>query len=101
MKIEQKIQDKLTQDFSPDYLDVLNESHLHSGPATESHFRVLLVSDIFEGKPLIARHRTVQESLKSVIGDIHALGIQALTLTEFETKKASLIKSPACKGANK
>ena len=41
MKMEEKIKEKLTTDFDPSHLEVLNESHMHSGPATESHFRVL------------------------------------------------------------
>ena len=45
--IEQTLQDGL----KPDWLSVINESYLHrsSGPDAESHFKVVVVSSIFEG----------------------------------------------------
>ena len=52
--IEQTLQDGL----KPDWLSVINESYLHrsSGPDAESHFKVVVVSSIFEGERLVARH---------------------------------------------
>jgi stress-induced morphogen len=34
------IETKLSEGLSPAHLQVINESHMHSGPATESHFKV-------------------------------------------------------------
>ena len=37
---------------------------MHSGPNTESHFKVILVSDEFEDVKLVQRHRRINELLK-------------------------------------
>lgn len=34
------IEGRLTQALSPVHLEVINESHMHAGPAKESHFKV-------------------------------------------------------------
>ena len=73
---------KLTQAFAPTRLDVINESHLHAGhrnsPGTgESHFRVVVVSELFAGKSRLARHRLVNEALAAELkGKIHALALE-------------------------
>jgi BolA family transcriptional regulator, general stress-responsive regulator len=36
------IETKLSAGLLPAHLQVINESHMHSGPATESHFKVIL-----------------------------------------------------------
>ncbi|CAM9643232.1 unnamed protein product, partial [Sphacelaria rigidula] len=53
------IESRLKETLTPTHLEVINESHMHSGPATESHFKVIVVTEQFEGKPLLARHRMV------------------------------------------
>ena len=76
------IRAKLTQAFAPTRLDVINESHLHAGhrnsPGTgESHFRVVVVSELFAGKSRLARHRLVNEALAAELkGKIHALALE-------------------------
>jgi len=43
-----KIIELLTNDLNPQHLDVINESKSHN-KGTESHFKIIIVSDIFEG----------------------------------------------------
>lgn len=68
----------------PTRLDVINESELHAGhrnsPGTgDSHFRILVVSDVFAGKSRIERHRLINELLKDELaGGIHALALSPL-----------------------
>lgn len=38
--MQENIESKLREALSPVHLEVINESHMHSGPATESHFKV-------------------------------------------------------------
>jgi BolA protein len=84
MSVESTIREKLVRALSPTRLDIVNESHLHTGhrssPGTgESHFRVLVVSAAFAGKSRLARHRLVNETLAEELrGKVHALAIQAL-----------------------
>eukprot|EP00953_Heterococcus_sp_UTEX-ZZ885_P015643 8806-Heterococcus_DN1.PRE.2 len=96
------IETKLSAGLSPAHLQVINESHMHSGPATESHFKVVCVSDAFEGKSLIARHRMVNDLLKEELeGTLHALSIQPKTPSQWESEGHKIIPSPACMGGSK
>lgn len=101
MSVQRQIEAKLTKDLAPSYLEVENESHMHSGPAAESHFKVTIVSDAFEGMRLLARHRRVNNALALELAtQIHALAIHTYTPEEWQTKGMSP-KSPACRGGSK
>ena len=84
MTVEQTIRRKLEAAFAPAELDIVNESHLHSGhagsPGTgHSHFRVRIVAEAFRGQSRVACHRRVNDVLADVLKrDVHAL---ALTTT--------------------
>jgi BolA protein len=93
MTVEDAIRAKLTAAFAPSLLRIENESHKHAGHAGvrehgpgvtgETHFRVVIVSDRFAGQSLVARHRTVNETLKDELaGPVHALAIKAHTPDE-------------------
>jgi BolA protein len=77
------MREKLMISLRPTRLDVVNESHLHAGhrssPGTgESHFRVLIVSEAFDGKSRIDRHRMVTDLLSDELKNgVHALAIKA------------------------
>ncbi|WP_142890648.1 BolA/IbaG family iron-sulfur metabolism protein, partial [Klebsiella pneumoniae] len=48
MMIREQIEAKLRAAFDPVYLEVVDESYRHNVPAgSESHFKVVLVSDRF------------------------------------------------------
>ncbi|MAM61651.1 BolA family protein [Maritimibacter sp. UBA3975] len=81
MAREDEIRTALEAAFAPRELEVVNESDLHSGHAGddgsgESHFRVRIVADAFEGQSRIARHRAVHAALGAeLMGKIHALAL--------------------------
>ncbi len=85
MSVEQNIREKLTTAFTPDALQVINDSHHHAGhagsPGTgESHFTVHVVSPAFAGKSRLERHRMVNTVLaEELSGKIHALAVTALS----------------------
>jgi len=97
------IESKLTTGFTPAYLSVENESYMHSvPPGSESHFKVVIVSDQFTGKRLVQRHQTVYQILKGELDQgIHALAIHAYTPEEWEAKQGQAPESPQCKGGSK
>lgn len=104
MNVQQTITRKLNDAFSPEHLEVVNESHMHNVPeGSESHFKVTIVCDDFDGKMLIARHRLVNKVLEEELGDngsVHALALHTLTMEEwFEKGKAP--DSPECLGGGK
>ncbi|MEM8743766.1 MAG: BolA family protein [Pseudomonadota bacterium] len=88
MAMEETIREKLTEAFLPVSLDVVNDSHRHAGhagsPGTgESHFRVTIISDKFDGLSRVERHRLVNEALAvELSGPVHALAIKALAPDE-------------------
>nr|CAD7576204.1 unnamed protein product [Timema californicum] len=75
--IESVIRHKLTSCLNPVHLEVINESYMHNAPkGSESHFKVVVVSEKFESLPLIKRHRLVNEALQQELQtSIHALSI--------------------------
>lgn len=107
MTIQESITDKLNSAFSPEHLEVINESFMHNVPeGSESHFKVVIVCDDFEGKMLIARHRLVNKILEDELqkdrsdGGIHALALHTMTMEEwFDKGKAP--DSPECLGGGK
>jgi BolA protein len=83
MNTKDIITNKLREAFSPEGLDVTDESHLHEGhaghkPGGETHFRLYIVSAAFEGKSRIERHRMINSTLAAELaGGVHALAIKA------------------------
>jgi BolA family transcriptional regulator, general stress-responsive regulator len=77
------ITNKLREAFSPESLDVSDESHLHEGhaghrPGGETHFRLYIVSAAFKGKSRIERHHMINSTLAAELaGGVHALAIKA------------------------
>jgi len=83
MPVRDLITQKLTAAFSPESLEVVDESHRHEGhaghrPGGETHFRVYIVANAFQGKSRIERHRMINSALAGELaGGVHALAIHA------------------------
>ena len=101
MSMQTTIEEKLEQLLEPKVLDVINESHMHSGPATDSHFKVVAVSEAFEEKMLIARHRMINQALSEELNAIHALSLHTMTPDEYFEKAGKVADSPECGGGGK
>ena len=88
MTIAETIRAKLEAAFSPQTLDVRDESAAHKGhggwrEGGETHFRVTIVSSRFEGLTRVDRHRRVHETLDAELkGRVHALALTLLTPDE-------------------
>jgi BolA protein len=82
-----RIRARLIETFAPIECQLEDESALHAGHAGAAsgagHFRLRIVSDKFENRGRIARHRLVYDSLGDMMQtEIHALAITALTPSE-------------------
>jgi len=81
MSTKDAIIEKLREAFSPESLEVQDESHLHEGhaghrPGGETHFRVYIVSPAFSGKSRVERHRMINAALAAELaGSVHALAL--------------------------
>ncbi len=102
MTVEDDIIDKLNSALTPQHLEVINESHMHNvPPGSESHFKVIAVSDAFNGKMLVARHRLINKALaEELAGPVHALALHTMTPAEWAEKGAAP-ESPPCMGGGK
>jgi len=101
MTIQALIESKIKSALQPAVLEVENESHMHSGPAAESHFRLVIVSDEFESKNLLARHRTINKLLADELdGGVHALAMHTFTPREWTDRGETAATSPACRGGS-
>ncbi len=103
MSLQTIIEEKLNQTFSPQYLLVENESHMHNVPAgSEMHFKVQIISDAFNGQMLLKRHRSVNKVLEEELaGPIHALSIHTFTKDEWQQRNGQVPESPPCQGGGK
>ncbi|CAA0087541.1 DNA-binding transcriptional regulator BolA [Zhongshania aliphaticivorans] len=103
MVIQQSITEKLQAALSPQYLDVVNESHMHSVPAnSETHFKLVIVTDAFNAKRKVARQQHVYQLLaEELAGPVHALAMHTYTPDEWQDRAAPAPDSPNCLGGSK
>lgn len=95
------IKRKINQALTPSYLDVIDESHNHSR-GVNTHYRVVTVADIFEGKRLPQRHQLIYKALANELNSgVHALAIHTFTPAEWQEKNQQVTQSPACRGGSK
>ena len=101
MAVVQQALEQALQALNPAHLELINESHMHSA-GTESHFKVIVVSEEFAGKRLLQRHRQINEVLKDELANhIHALAIHTYTPDEFSEQGGEAPDSPNCMGGSK
>ena len=84
--IETVLRERLAE-LNPLQFELIDDSAKHAGHAGAKggggHYRLLIVSAAFSGKPTVARHRLVYEALGDLMQcKIHALSIQSLAPDE-------------------
>jgi BolA family transcriptional regulator, general stress-responsive regulator len=88
MKVAEAIRTKLTAALAPAALTIIDESDRHAGhagarPEGETHFQVIVVASVFEGKSRLERQRMVYGVLAAELADrVHALTLKTLTPEE-------------------
>ena len=98
--ITQQIEAVIDQAFKGAETQLQNESHLHSGPATESHFKLTLVAAEFEGMSKVKRHQKVYQVLADLMPQFHALALHTFSPTEWQ-QNPNVAESPLCQGGSK
>jgi stress-induced morphogen len=93
------IENRLRAELAPTWLQVANESSGHAVPkGSETHFKVVVVSDQFQGLSRIARHQLVYRILGDELrAGLHALSLTCRTIVEWE-QNPDVLASPACEG---
>jgi len=100
--VKDRIVSKLEIDFEPLFLEVQNESHMHSvAPGSESHFKVTLVSSQFQGKRQVQRHQAIYGCLAQELQQgVHALALHTFSPEEWQAQR-QVPASPQCLGGSK
>tara|TARA_E500000178_G_C16622123_1_gene573824 strand:+ start:13 stop:318 length:306 start_codon:yes stop_codon:yes gene_type:complete len=97
--IESQIIDIINDKLSPSVLNLINESFMHNvPPGSESHFKLIVVSDVFKDLTKVKRHQLIYSTLNKIMDEIHALSIYAFDENEYNANPI-VIDSPNC--ANK
>lgn len=98
MSIEASIRSKIESAFSPTYFEIENESHKHSRGGAETHFRLIVVSEKFEGLSRVDRQRQVANLFDDERAQgLHALSQRTMTPKEWGEFKDKLdFKTPDC-----
>ncbi|PCJ18852.1 MAG: BolA family transcriptional regulator [Gammaproteobacteria bacterium] len=87
MNMSDIIQQKITAALAPTEFDVVNESHLHASHMDTSrnntHFRLTIVAEKFEGLRPVQRHKLVYGILSEEMpSTIHALALHLKSPSE-------------------
>ncbi|AEF54769.1 BolA family protein [Marinomonas posidonica] len=99
MIIQQQIHQRLLESLDVHHLILENESHMHNVPVgSESHFKLVMISNDFIGKRLVQRHQLIYASLQEEMQHIHALAMHLYTLDEWQDREQSAPLSPKCHG---
>jgi BolA protein len=80
--IAEGIESKVRAALTPVRFEIADESSRHAGhvgarPEGETHFRIVVVSVAFEGKPRVQR----QQMVYALLGEEFARGLHALAMT--------------------
>jgi len=99
--MNQRIDSKVCDGLAPVHFELINESHMHSGPATESHFKLIVVSDFFHELPRVKRHQHLYHLLAEELKEgVHALALHLYTPEEWAKKQQIVPASPDCRGGS-
>jgi BolA protein len=96
VSVAAQIEAKLKAALNPLRLEIVDESARHAGHAGvrghaheggETHFRVMIVSPLFEGRSRVARQRLVYEALSQELASgVHAIAMTTLTPAEADRR---------------
>ena len=101
MSVQATIEELIREKLNPSVLIVENESHQHSGPATESHFKLTVVSEEFASLNRVQRHQRLYQLLtQQMQNGVHALALHLFTPEEWETDGHMVPASPDCRGGS-
>jgi BolA protein len=86
--ITELIKQKLITELNPQVIEIIDNSKDHAGHSGArqggGHYYLTIVAEAFNQQSLVQRHQLVYQVLSELMKDqIHALGINALTPTEY------------------
>ena len=97
--LQQQIENSLQDAFDVHWLSLENESHLHAGPAAESHFKLTLVAGEFETLSAVKQHQAVYRALGALMQQFHALALHTFSPSQW-AQNPQVAVSPQCQGGH-
>ncbi|XP_008554080.1 bolA-like protein 2 [Microplitis demolitor] len=79
---EDYIKNKLSKVLDPSHIEIEDQSD-----GCGSKFSVVIVSEKFQGKSLLQRHRLVNSILEEELKEIHAFSQKTLTPEQWESRQ--------------
>ncbi len=103
MSRQEQIYQAIARALNPEHLLIQDETHQHSVPkGSETHFKVVAVSDRFANLNPIARHRLINTCLASEFETgLHALSLHLYTPDEWLKRSTPVPDSPLCQKRKK
>lgn len=100
--LEATIRAKLQDIFLPIFLEVVNESYMHNVPSgSETHFKITIVSESFEGKRQIQRHQAIYSAVNAELQNgVHAIALHTFSPAQWQSRQR-VPESPQCLGGGK
>ena len=100
MNVQRRIEEKIADGLDVLHLEVINESGQHNvPPGSESHFKVIVVSNDFDGKTPVAQHRAIYALLADELASgVHALALHTYTEKSWRASQGNAPMSPPCLG---
>ena len=100
MSVQENIERKIAEGLEVLHMEVINESGQHNvPPGSESHFKVVVVSNDFLDKNLVAQHRMVYKLLGGELqSQVHALALHTYTEQGWRESQGATPMSPPCLG---
>ena len=84
------------------YHQLENDSHKHSGSATDSHYNLVLVTEEFAGLMPVKRHQKVYALVGELMSNpIHALALHCYTPQQWQARQAKMPATAPCMGGSK
>ena len=85
-----KIKKRISSKMNVDQIEIIDQSHQHAGHTQNTgggHYKAIIISDDFNNKNLVERHRMVYDALGDLMqNEIHAFSMNTLTVSEFNNK---------------
>ena len=100
MSVQESIERRIAEGLEVLHLEVVNESGQHNvPPGSESHFKVVVVSNDFLDKNLVAQHRMIYKLLGAELESrVHALALHTYTEQGWRDRHGASPMSPPCLG---
>lgn len=100
MSVQKSIERKIAEGLEVLHLEVINESGQHNvPPGSESHFKVVVVSNDFLNKNLVTQHRMIYKLLGPELESrVHALALHTYTEQGWRENQGATPMSPPCLG---